>query len=122
MDDSSKIPYIKIIPPGPLSKELHSRASNHMKGYSSQVKQFPVVFEKGEGNTISDVDGNIYIDFSAGIYCNSIGHCHPKVVEKTKEYVGKLMNCHDFTTPIKTLFLEKLASILRIYTHQLNGI
>ncbi len=90
-----------------------------MKGYSSQVKQFPVVFEKGEGNTITDVDGNTYIDFASEIYCNSTGHCHPKVAEKTREYVGKLMNCHDFTTPIKTLFLEKMASLL---PGNLNGI
>ena len=112
MASSIKVPDIKVIPPGPLSKELHNRAIKHMKGYSSQVTQFPVVFEKGNGNTITDVDGNSYIDFSAGIYCNSTGHCHPKVVEKTKECVGKLMNCHDFTTPIKTYFLEMLSSIL----------
>ncbi len=104
--------YIKVEPPGPKSREWHSRAAAHMKGYSSQVKQFPVVFDKGEGNTISDVDGNSYIDFSSGIYCNSTGHCHPKVVEKTSEYLGRLMNCHDFTTPIKALLLEKLASVL----------
>ncbi len=90
-----------------------------MKGYSSQVLQFPVVFEKGEGNTITDVDGNTYIDFSSGIYCNSTGHCHPKVVEKTREYLGRLMNCHDFTTPIKTLFSEKMAGVL---PGDLNGI
>ena len=112
MSEAKKIPHIKVIPPGPVSRKWHSRAVRYMKGYSGQVKQFPVVFESGKGNTITDVDGNTYIDFSAGIYCNSTGHCHPKVVEKTKEYVGKLMNCHDFTTPIKTLFLEKLASVL----------
>lgn len=83
-----------------------------MKGYSSQVKQFPVVFDRGEGAVLWDVDGNSYIDFSSGIYCNSTGHCHPKVVEKTKEWVGRLMNCHDFNTPIKALFLEKMAEFL----------
>jgi 4-aminobutyrate aminotransferase/4-aminobutyrate aminotransferase/(S)-3-amino-2-methylpropionate transaminase len=112
MTEIKKVPNIKIAPPGPQSQKWHSRAVKHMRGYSSQVKQFPVVWEKGEGNTMTDVDGNTYIDFSAGIYCNSTGHCHPKVVEKTREYIGKLMNCHDFTTPIKTLFIEKLASIL----------
>ena len=61
---------------------------------------------------MTDVDGNVYIDFSSGIYCNSTGHCHPKVVKKTQEYVGKLMNCHDFTTPIKVKLLEKLSEIL----------
>ena len=107
-----KIPNIIVTPPGPKSQEWHSRAVKHMRGYSSQVKQFPVVWESGRGNIMTDVDGNTYIDFSSGIYCNSTGHCHPKVVEKTREYLEKLMNCHDFTTPIKTLFIEKLASVL----------
>ncbi len=101
-----------IIKPGPQSQQWHARAVRHMKGYSSQVTQYPVVFEKGEGNIIIDVDGRRYIDFSSGIYCNSTGHCHPKVVEKTAQHVGTLMNCHDFTTPIKVQFLEKLASVL----------
>jgi 4-aminobutyrate aminotransferase/4-aminobutyrate aminotransferase/(S)-3-amino-2-methylpropionate transaminase len=112
MSSERKAPDIKVTPPGPESLKWHGRAVEHMRGYSSQVKQFPVVFERGEGNTITDVDGNVYVDFSSGIYCNSTGHCHPKVVEKTREYVGKLMNCHDFTTPIKTLFLEKMAGFL----------
>ncbi len=112
MPKEKKSPNIIVTPPGPESKKWHSRAAKHMKGYSSQVKQFPVVWEKGEGNTMTDVDGNTYIDFAAGVYCNSTGHCHPKVVERTREYVGKLMNCHDFTTPIKTLFIEKLVSVL----------
>ncbi|MBM3705265.1 MAG: aspartate aminotransferase family protein [Actinobacteria bacterium] len=114
-----KIPDIVITPPGPRSRSWHERAAGHMKGYSSQVKQFPVVWESGEGNTLTDVDGNTYIDFSAGIYCNSTGHCHPKVAEKIKLYADKLINCHDFTTPVKTLFLEKLALLL---PGSINGI
>ena len=109
---TAAVPHIIVPPPGPKSKAWHARAIKHMRGYSSQVKQFPVVFESGKLNTITDVDGNTYIDFSAGIYCNSTGHCHPKVVEKTCRWIGQLMNCHDFTTPVKTLFLEKLASLL----------
>jgi 4-aminobutyrate aminotransferase-like enzyme len=107
-----KAPDIRVKPPGPQSRAWHDRAARHMKGYSSQVRQFPVVFDRGEGSLIMDVDGNTYIDFSSGIYCNSTGHCHPKVVEKTREWVGRLMNCHDFTTPIKAMFLEKMAEFL----------
>ena len=107
-----EIPNIISTPPGPESKKWHDRAARHMKGYSSQVKLFPVVWQEGSGNVMTDVDGNTYIDFSAGIYCNSTGHCHPRVAEKIKEYADKLINCHDFTTPVKALFLEKLASIL----------
>jgi 4-aminobutyrate aminotransferase-like enzyme len=98
--------------PGPRSRDLHARAVRHMKGYSSQVKLFPVVFEKGHGVTLTDVDGNTYLDFSSGIYVTSLGHCHPKVSEAVAKYAHQLMNCHDFTTPVKVALLEKLASVL----------
>ena len=98
--------------PGPKSLELHGRASKIMKGYSSQVKLFPVVFDKGYGCTLTDVDGNTYLDFSSGIYVTTLGHCHPKVTEAVQNAAGRLMNCHDFTTPIKLALLEKLTSVL----------
>ncbi len=117
--DLEKVPNIITTPPGPKSKELHNRASKHMKGYSSQVRLFPVAFESGKGVTLRDVDGNTYIDFSSGIYVTSLGHCHPKVVEYIQKYTSQLMNCHDFTTEIKTLALEKIASVT---PGSLNGI
>ena len=117
--DLNKVPDIKVTPPGPKSKEYHRRAAKYMKGYSSQVRLFPVCFEKGQGVTLTDVDGNTYIDFSSGIYVTSLGHCHPKVTEAVKKYAGRLMNCHDFTTPIKMKLLEKLAAISM---GDLNGI
>ncbi len=109
--DINKVPVIKTNIPGPESVRYHERASVFMKGYSSQVRLFPVVFEKGYGCTLTDVDGNTYIDFSSGIYVTSLGHCHPKISEAVAKYAKQLMNCHDFTTPIKTKLLEKLASI-----------
>ncbi len=60
--------------PGPNSRKIHGRASKIMKGYSSQVKLFPVAFEKGQGVTLTDVDGNVYLDFSSGIYVTTLGH------------------------------------------------
>ena len=98
--------------PGPHSRELHARAAELMKGYSSQVQLFPVVFEKGHGVTLTDVDGNTYLDFSSGIYVTGLGHCHPKVSEAVAKWAHTLMNCHDFTTPVKVALLEKLAGVL----------
>lgn len=109
--DASTVPQVKVCPPGPRSQEIHSRAARYMKGYSSQVQLFPVVFKSGHGCTLTDVDGNVYIDFSSGIYVTGLGHCHPKVTEAVQKAAGELMNCHDFTTPIKMCLLEKLASI-----------
>jgi 4-aminobutyrate aminotransferase-like enzyme len=98
--------------PGPKSVDLHKRASAIMKGYSSQVRLFPVVFDSGHGCTLTDVDGNVYLDFSSGIYVTTLGHCHPKVSEAVQKAAGTLMNCHDFTTPLKVKLLEKLMEIL----------
>ncbi|OIO91331.1 MAG: hypothetical protein AUK03_11395 [Anaerolineae bacterium CG2_30_64_16] len=98
-------------PPGPKSQQMHARAAEYMKGYSSQVRLFPVVFASGKGVTLTDVDGNVYIDFSSGIYVTGLGHCHPKVTEAVQKAAGELMNAHDFTTPIKMQLLEKLAEI-----------
>jgi len=117
--DLAGLPVVKTELPGPKSKEFHTRAAKYMKGYSSQVTLFPVVFESGKGCTLTDVDGNTYIDFSSGIYVTGLGHCHPKISEAVAKYAGQLMNCHDFTTPIKMKLLEKLASITM---GDLNGI
>lgn len=105
----SSVPHILIEPPGPKSHALHTRASEYMKGFSSQVRNFPVVFESGSGVTLRDVDGNTFLDFSSGIYVTGLGHCHPKVTEAVQRAAGQLMNAHDFTTPLKVELLELLA-------------
>ncbi|MDK1031051.1 MAG: aspartate aminotransferase family protein [Planctomycetia bacterium] len=118
--DADKYPKLvtdKI--PGPKSLEMHARAAEIMKGYSGQVRLFPVCFESGHGVTLRDVDGNEYIDFSSGIYVTNLGHCHPKVTEAIAKAAATLMNAHDFTTPVKLALLEKLVEIL---PGDLNGI
>jgi 4-aminobutyrate aminotransferase-like enzyme len=110
--DLKQVPSIKTALPGPKSKEYHARCTKYFKGLSEQVKLFPVVFDHGKGSELVDIDGNRYIDFSSGIYVTTLGHCHPKVTEAVQKMAGRLMNCHDFTTEIKTLLVEKLAEIL----------
>ena len=106
------VPHIVTEPPGPKSLKMHKNASKYIRGLSSQVKLFPVAFEEGHGITLTDVDGNRYLDFSSGIYVASLGHSHPKISEAISHWVHKLMNCHDFTTPVKEKVLEKLAGVL----------
>lgn len=111
--DLKKYPeLVTDVIPGPKSIEYHARCTKYFKGLSSQVKLFPVAFESGSGCTLTDVDGNRYIDFSSGIYVTTLGHCHPKISEATAKYARTLMNCHDFTTPVKTMLCEKLAQVL----------
>jgi 4-aminobutyrate aminotransferase-like enzyme len=110
--DLRRCPRIVVPPPGPRSNDCHQRCTRYFKGLSSQVKLFPVAFESGEGCVLVDVDGNRYIDFSSGIYVTTLGHCHPKVAEAVARHARQLMNAHDFTTPIKTALVEKLAEVL----------
>ena len=98
--------------PGPKSKVMHANTTKYMKGLSSQVKLFPVCFDEGYGVTLTDVDGNKFLDFSSGIYVTSLGHCHPKISEAVSHWAKRLMNAHDFTTPVKEKLMEKLAGIL----------
>ncbi len=110
--DLNHVPNMPVPPPGPESQAMHARCTKHFKGLSGQVKLFPVVFESGSGCTLRDVDGNTYLDFSSGIYVTTLGHCHPKITQAIQKHVGTLMNAHDFTTPIKTALVEKLAQVL----------
>ena len=108
----SKIPSMVVPAPGPQSKAWHDRCTKYFKGLSGQVKLFPVTFESGDACVLRDVDGNECIDFSSGIYVTTLGHCHPKISEAIAKAAHKLMNAHDFTTPVKTELMEKLAEIL----------
>ena len=111
-ESAENIPHIITDLPGPESKALSSKGSRYIKGLSSQVKLFPVCFNSGHGITLTDIDGNRYLDFSSGIYVTSFGHCHPKVSEAVAHWAKTLMNCHDFMTPVKVALVEKLAQIL----------
>ncbi len=110
--DFARIPRMVTDSPGPESAKLHARAAKIIKGLSSQVKLHPVCFKEGFGVTLTDVDGNTYIDFSSGIYVTTLGHCHPKISQAVAKAANTLMNCHDFTTPVKTELLEKMVEVL----------
>ena len=45
----------------------------------------PIVIAEGRGATITDVDGNTFIDFTGGVGCLNVGHSHPRVVEAAQE-------------------------------------
>ncbi len=54
--------------------------------------RLPMALVKGQGAYVWDADGNKYLDFVAGLAVNSLGHCHPAVVEAVREQVGTLIH------------------------------
>ena len=58
--------------------------------------RYPLVAASGEGCWLTDVDGNKYLDFLAGVAVNNLGHCHPKVVATLQEQVAQLIHCSNY--------------------------
>ena len=80
--------------PGPRSKEILERKDRVVADPLSIF--LPVVIEHGEGATLTDVDGNTFLDFTGGVGCLNVGHAHPRVVEAISEQATKFLHT-DFT-------------------------
>lgn len=70
--------------------------------------RMPVVFDRGEGCYVWDMDDNRYLDLVAGIAVNSLGHCHPAVVEAIRKQAGVLMHCSNLYWNKQQVALAKL--------------
>jgi 4-aminobutyrate aminotransferase/(S)-3-amino-2-methylpropionate transaminase len=80
--------------PGPRSQAILERKDRVIADPLSIF--LPVVVERGEGATLTDVDGNRFIDFTGGVGCLNVGHAHPKVVDAVQEQAAKFFHT-DFT-------------------------
>ena len=80
--------------PGPRSREIIERKERVVADPLSLT--FPIVIERGEGATLTDVDGNTFIDFTGGVGCLNVGHAHPRVVEAAQEQLERFSHT-DFT-------------------------
>ncbi|TAJ98619.1 acetyl ornithine aminotransferase family protein [bacterium] len=85
-----KVPYIKIKPPGPKAKEIIERDRRYTAPAYGRV--YPLVVKEGRGMVIEDVDGNLFLDFTAGIAVASTGHSHPQVVRAIEEQARKFLH------------------------------
>jgi 4-aminobutyrate aminotransferase len=71
---------------------------------------YPLVIEEARGATVVDVDGNRYLDFSAGIAVVATGHSHPKVVQAIQQQASRFihMSGTDFYYPAQIKLAETL--------------
>ena len=82
----------------------------------SLPRAYPLVPSRASGSVIEDPDGNLFLDFNAGIAVNSTGHCHPRVVEAVRAQAQELLHysASDFYLPIYSQMCEALAETLPI--------
>jgi acetylornithine/N-succinyldiaminopimelate aminotransferase len=75
----------------------------------------PILFERGRGVYLWDVDGKRYLDFLSGIGVNALGYCHPAVTATIRRQAGRL-------THISNLFFhEYQAELARLLT-EISGL
>jgi 4-aminobutyrate aminotransferase len=106
-----KLPHLVTALPGPKAKQIVERDHNVVS--PSYTRDYPLVAKLGRGAIVEDVDGNIFLDFAAGIAVVATGHCHPKVVAAMQKQAAELihMSCTDFYYEGMVILAEKLASI-----------
>jgi len=112
--DQALAPRLVTKIPGPRARERveYDRAWTS----PSLPRAYPLVPVRGSGATIEDIDGNLFVDFAAGIAVNSTGHAHPAVVNAIREQSEKLLHysASDFYLPIYAETCEAIARTVPI--------
>ncbi len=106
-----QVPHIKTPLPGPEAQKVLALDRQFVS--PSYTRDYPLVAHRGRGMFVEDVDGNTFLDFSAGIAVVSTGHCHPDVVKAIQRQAETLihMSGTDFYYPQIARLAEKVAAI-----------
>jgi 4-aminobutyrate aminotransferase len=104
-------PKIKTALPGPNAKRVLAGDDKYIS--PSYTRSYPLVAKSGRGIVVTDVDGNEFFDFSAGIAVTSTGHCHPEVVAAIQKQAAELihMSGTDFYYESMVQLAERLSKI-----------
>jgi 4-aminobutyrate aminotransferase len=106
-----KLPRLLTPLPGPKAREVIARDTQFVS--PSYTRGYPLVAKTGRGAMVEDVDGNVFLDFAAGIAVVSTGHCHPRVVEAIQKQAAELIHisCTDFYYQGLADLAERLAAV-----------
>src|SRR5512142_483839 len=104
-------PSIKTALPGPNALRILEGDERYIS--PSYTRSYPMVAERGRGCIVEDVDGNEFLDFSAGIAVTSTGHCHPEVVAAIQRQAAELLHMSgtDFYYESMVQLADRLSAI-----------
>jgi 4-aminobutyrate aminotransferase len=112
------VPDIVTALPGPKAR-AHIEF-DHAWTSPSLPRAYPIVPVRGLGCAVEDIDGNVFLDFAAGIAVNSTGHSHPDVVAAIQRQAAELQHfsASDFYLPIYAHAAAELARIAPMAGHK----
>lgn len=91
MASNGKLPSIRTVVPGPKSIEIFDQEQRHIAPGRQRISLLAgVAFDHGEGASLTDADGNTYIDFFAGVAVASLGHAHPRMASALARQAARL--------------------------------
>lgn len=94
------VPDVVTELPGPKARALIAMDARYTS--PSLPRAYAIVPAQGDGLVVEDVDGNLFLDFAAGIAVTSTGHVHPEVVRAVQRQAERLLHfsASDFYLPI----------------------
>ena len=109
--DQRPVPDIRTPLPGPKARQ--HVAFDHTYTSPSLPRAYPLVPVRGEGAAVEDIDGNLFLDFTAGIAVSSTGYNHPRITAAIEQQAHKLLHfsASDFYLPV---YAELAAELDRI--------
>ena len=107
----TKFPRLITPLPGPEARKVLAGDKQYLS--PSYTRDYPMVAKIGSGAMVQDVDGNVFLDFAAGIAVVATGHCHPEVVAAIQKQAAELIHISgtDFYYPNLVELAERLAKI-----------
>ena len=91
-------------------KDLMARDEEYVLGWRFEPR---IIFERGEGVRLHDVDGNVYYDLSSGMMSLTLGHSHPELTETIRDMADRFIHQSSwYTNPWAIEFAELLATTL----------
>jgi 4-aminobutyrate aminotransferase / (S)-3-amino-2-methylpropionate transaminase / 5-aminovalerate transaminase len=95
--------------PGPRSAEILERLAASVA--SPLAITFPIAAAEGRGVTLTDVDGNVFLDFTGGVGCLNVGHAHPQVIAAAQDQLERFGHT-DFTVVPYEVYVELAERLL----------
>lgn len=106
-----KRPKIRTRLPGPRARRIITKDRQFLS--PSFTRSYPFVAHRGRGVWLEDPDGNVFLDFTAGIAVTATGHAHPAVVRAIKRQAERFLHMSgtDFYYEAQVKLAERLTRL-----------
>lgn len=109
------LPEMKVTPPGPKSRQLAEMSRQYESATGTQIAtgNIPAFWDIAQGANIVDVDGNRYVDLTAGFTVALAGHSNPRIVAAIAEQAARMLHSQGAANPnpLRPQLAARLAEI-----------